>query len=102
MIERTLCIVKPDAMRKRALGKKKAISARAVAAASEPCTAFCSTSVPNSPRMVPLGAFFESVGPMRSRQRATAPSPSSTQTKTGPELMKRTRSAKNPRSLCTA
>src|SRR5215475_8828699 len=41
-------------------GKKKAISARAVSAASEPCTAFFSTSVPNWPRIVSRGAFFES------------------------------------------
>src|SRR5262249_44787830 len=83
-------------------GKKNAISARAVSTGSDPWDAFCSTSVPNSPRTVPLGAFFESVGPIRSRQRLMAFSPSRTPTKTGPEVMNFTRSPKNGRSRCTA
>src|SRR6185369_15589709 len=37
-------------------GKKNPISARAVSGPSEPWAAFCSTSVPNSPRIVPFGA----------------------------------------------
>jgi len=75
-----------------ASGKKNAISSRAVSGPSEPWEAFCSTSVPNSPRTVPFGAFFESVGPISSRQRAMAPSASSTPMNTGPEVMNLTRS----------
>ncbi len=47
--------------------KKNAISACAVSAASLPCTAFFSMSVPYFWRIVPSGAFLESVGPITSR-----------------------------------
>ena len=44
-------------------------------------------SVPKSPRIVPLAALRESVGPSRSRTLATIPSPCSAMTITGRELM---------------
>lgn len=47
--------------------KKKASSPRAVSGPSLPWTAFFSMSVPYLCRMVPAGAFFESVGPIASR-----------------------------------
>ena len=53
-------------------------------------------------RAMPAGALRESVGPITSRYRATAFSPSRTMTTAGPEVMKRTRSLKNGRSLWTA
>jgi hypothetical protein len=49
-------------------------------------------SSPNSRRIVPAAAFFESVAPISWRQRAIASSPSSTAITTGPEVMKATRS----------
>jgi hypothetical protein len=45
-------------------GKKKAISWAAVSGASEPCVAFCSTSIPKSLRIVPAAAFLGSVAPI--------------------------------------
>src|SRR5678816_4831031 len=65
--------------------KKKAISLAAVSGPSEPCTAFCSTSLPQSLRMVPGAAFAGSVAPIISRFFAIAFSPSRTETKIGPE-----------------
>ena len=66
----------------------------------------CPSRGPNSPRcsrrtparMVPAAAFFGSVAPIMSRLRATAFSPSSTCTTTGPEIMKLTSSRKNGRA----
>jgi len=47
--------------------KKNASSPRAVSGPSLPWTAFLSMSVPYLCRMVPAGAFLESVGPITSR-----------------------------------
>ena len=51
---------------------------------------------------VMMGVTFASVAPMISRFLATAFSPSSTCTITGPEIMYETRSLNNGRSRCTA
>ena len=78
------------------------ISIAAFSALSEPCTEFASMSSANCARIVPGAAFFGSVAPIASRFRATALSPSSTCTTTGPEIMNSTSPRKNGRSLCTA
>src|SRR6185436_14657234 len=82
--------------------KKYSISVRAFSTLSEPCTALASIESAKSARMVPFAAFFGSVVPISSRFFATALSPSSTWTSTGPEVMNLTRSPKNGRSLWTA
>src|SRR5437899_2654114 len=71
--------------------KKKAISCAAVYGESEPCTELASIDSAKSLRIVPGAALAGSVAPITSRFRATASSPSSTCTTTGPELMKSTR-----------
>jgi len=53
------------------------------------------TSTPRSPRMVPLAAFLESVGPSNSRTRAIAPSPSRAMAITGVFCMNFWTSGKN-------
>jgi integrase len=75
-----------------AVEKKNAISSRAVSGASEPWTALRSMFVANSLRIVPAAAFSGFVAPITSRFFATASSPSSTCTITGPSVMNLTRS----------
>src|SRR5262249_51546410 len=82
--------------------KNWAISCAAVSGASEPCTEFSPIDLACTLRMVPGAAFAGSVAPMISRYLATAFSPSSTCTTTGPEVMNSTSSPKNGRALCTA
>jgi len=82
--------------------KKKAISVRAFSGESDPCTLFASMLLANSLRMVPSAALAGLVAPMTSRFRATALSPSSTCTMTGPLVMYCTRLLKKGRSRCTA
>src|SRR5438132_13628521 len=82
--------------------KNWAISIAAVSGASDPCTEFSPIDFACSLRMVPSAAFDGSVAPITSRYLAIAPSPSSTCTTTGPEVMKSTSSPKNGRALCTA
>src|SRR5262245_336119 len=60
------------------LEKKYGISVAADSGESEPCTALASIDEANSFRIVPAAALAGSVAPIRSRQRAIAPSPSST------------------------
>jgi len=69
---------------------------------SDPCTLFASMLFANSFRMVPSAALAGFVAPITSRLRATAFSPSSTCTMTGPLVMYCTRLLKNGRSRCTA
>ena len=80
-------------------GKKKVISRLALSIESEPWTALCSMEVPKSARRVPLSAFLGSVAPIRSRFLIKASFPSRAMMKTGPEIMKDTKSLKKGRSL---
>src|SRR6516164_7300472 len=77
--------------------KNCAISVTAVSGASEPCTEFSPIDLACTLRMVPGVALAGSVAPMMSRYAATALSPSSTCTTTGPEVMNATSSPKNGR-----
>src|SRR4029453_2753277 len=72
--------------------KKKPISILALSAESEPCTELASIDSANSLRMVPGAALAGLVAPITSRYLATAFSPSSACTTTGPEVMNLTRS----------
>ena len=82
--------------------KKYLISIAAFSGESEPCTELASIDSAKSLRMVPGAALDGSVAPITSRFLATAFSPYSTWTTTGPEVMKAHRSLKNGRALCTA
>src|SRR6476661_8778013 len=82
--------------------KNCAISIAAVSVASEPCTEFSPMDFAWTLRIVPSAAFDGSVAPITSRYLSTAPSPSSTCTTTGPEVMKSTSSPKNGRALWPA
>src|SRR6185436_544193 len=82
--------------------KNCAISIAAVSGASEPCTEFSPIDFAWTLRIVPSAALDGSVAPITSRYFSTAPSPSSTCTTTGPEVMKSTSSPKNGRALWTA
>src|SRR5207237_10832000 len=81
--------------------KKKRISSAAVSGESEPCTELASIFSAKSLLIVPGAAFAGSVAPMISRFLATALSPSSTWTTTGPEVMNSHRLPKNGRALWT-
>jgi hypothetical protein len=74
--------------------KKNAISFFAFSALSEPCTALRSIDFAKSARIVPGAASLGLVDPMSSRFFAIAFSPSKTETKTGPSIMKVTSSRK--------
>src|SRR5690242_21654216 len=65
--------------------KKNAISCAAFSGESEPCTELASIDSAKSLRIVPGSALAGSVAPITSRFLATAFSPSSTCTTTGPE-----------------
>lgn len=67
--------------------KKHLISASAASGLSEAWAIFSILLLPKSPRMVPLGAIVESVGPRRSRILATAFWASRIMIMTGRELM---------------
>src|SRR3954467_7985763 len=82
--------------------KNCAISIAAVSVASEPCTEFSPIDFAWTLRIVPSAALDGSVAPITSRYFKIAPSPSSTWTTTGPEIMKSTSSPKKGRALCTA
>ena len=69
---------------------------------SEPCTELASIDSAKSLRIVPAAALAGLVAPMISRFLAMAPSPSSTWTTTGPEVMKVQRSLKNGPRLVDA
>src|SRR3954452_6497009 len=71
--------------------KKNAISCAAFSGESEPCTELASIDSAKSLRIVPESALAGSVAPITSRFLATAFSPSSTCTTTGPEIMKLTK-----------
>ena len=72
--------------------KQNAISVRAFSGLSEPCTELASMLSAKSLRIVPSAALAGFVAPITSRFLATAPSPSSTCTTTGPLVMNSTSS----------
>ena len=63
---------------------------------------FSLISVARSPRIVPGAAFAGSVAPIIVRQDSIASRPSMTAARSGPDVMKSTRSPKNGLSACSA
>ena len=108
-IERTLSIIKPDAVAKNVIGQiyarfeaagLKVVAAKMAHLSRGEAEQFYAVHK-ERPFFKDLVDFLGSVAPIRSRFLAMAPSPSRAWIITGPETMKSTRSLKKGRSLCT-